>query len=72
MLRARVPEFQNLASFLSGEKVTTISDKKAEKCLNDWLQYMFEINSPLLVKVVKLRGSGKTYKITIKEEDSKF
>lgn len=47
--------------------MTTISDKKAEKCLSDWIQYMAEIGSPSFETVIALQN-GKQFRVTIKEE----
>ena len=49
--------------------MTTISDNKAEKCLNDWIQYMVETNN-LSFEVVRKLKNGKAFRVKIEEINS--
>ena len=51
--------------------MTTISDKKAEKCLSDWINHMVETNNLSFETVLKLHN-GKIFHVAIwLENDSK-
>ena len=46
--------------------MTTISDKKAETCLRDWIQYMAETNQ-LAYKTSLKTKSGVVFTVEIRE-----